>query len=338
MINSAKRVTIVDVAKESGVSFQTVSRVINNQPHVAPATRDRVLAAVSKLGYQPNNAARSLITNRTSTLGLLGFGVGLYAPAQIVDSIEREAKRQGYALVMSSMKAFTIDALEQGLREMVSLAVDGLILFVPLIELDMHRVEQACAGIPFVLVDIQPDSNVPSINIDQRKGAQLAAEYLIAQGHRNIAQIYGPLSGMDGKLRHDVFIASLKEHNIDVLANEEGNWSSSGGYKAMQTMLSSSRLPTAIFAHNDQMALGAIRAAKDANLQVPKDISFIGFDDIPEAAYFTPPLTTIKQDFTAVGQQSVEYLIALLGDVPPAIHQRIIIPELIERESVLKVV
>jgi DNA-binding LacI/PurR family transcriptional regulator len=202
----------------------------------------------------------------------------------------------------------------------------------------MHRVEQACAGIPFVLVDIQPDSNVPSINIDQRKGAQLAAEYLIAQGHRNIAQIYGPLSGMDGKLRHDVFIASLKEHNIDVLANEEGNWSSSGGYKAMQTMLSSSRLPTAIFAHNDQMALGAIRAAKDANLQVPKDISFIGFDDIPEAAYFTPPLTTIKQDFTAVGQQSVEYLIALLGDVPPAIHQRIIIPELIERESVLKVV
>ena len=301
---------------------------------MAATTRERVLAAVSELGYRPNNAARSLITNRTSTLGLLGFGVGLYAPAQIIDSIEREAKRLGYTLSMSSIKDFTPEAFERGIKELVSLPVDGLILYAPIIGLDMHRVRRSCSDIPFLLIDTHPNVGVPSVNIDQAKGAQLAAEHLLEKGHRAIAQLHGPLNGMDGKLRYDAFVKASSVRGATIVANQEGDWSSQGGYEAMKTILAAGDALSAVFVHNDQMALGAMRAIREAGLRIPEDVSVVGFDDIPEAAYFEPPLTTVKQDFAAIGQQCVDYLISLLGDTPPAPHQRVIAPVLVDRKSV----
>lgn len=329
----AKRITILDVAEESGVSFQTVSRVINDRPHVAPSTRERVLAAVSKLGYQPNKAARSLITNRVGMLGLLGFGVEHYVPAKVIDNFEREAKSRGYALSIHSIERFANDALERGVREMLALPLDGLAIFAPIVDLDEKRVVRACGGSPFVLIDTHPGTETPSVIIDQVRGAQLAADYLTGKGHRTIAQIHGPFLGLDGKLRHDAFAEALLAQGLEVAAHAEGDWSAQGGYGAMQEILAAA-CPSAVFVHSDQMALGAFRAAREAGLRIPEDLSFVGFDDIPEAAFFDPPLTTVVQDFGALGFQSVDLLVSLLSDAPPKAHQRVIVPTLVERCSV----
>ena len=330
---NGKQVTLLDVAAASGVSYQTVSRVVNRHPHVADATRKRVLHQVDKLGYRPNKAARSLVTNRSNTLGIVGFGGGHYGPAQTVVNIERIVRRRGYALITTSTETMTFEALRQGVRDLKLHQVDGLVLMTPIRAVELERATALCGETPFVMLDIELGKALPSVVIDQKQGARLAVQHLVDRGHRRIAELHGPLDWVDAKLRHDGFLETLKLADVTPAATAAGDWSAQSGFDAAKRLLAGAPF-SALFSHNDQMALGALRALREHGLRVPEDVSVVGFDNIPESAFFGPPLTTVQQDFAALGEQSVDYLIGLMSDERPPLHQRVLYPSLVERQSV----
>lgn len=331
---NGKQVTLLDVAQASGVSYQTVSRVVNNHPHVAAGTRERVINQIGKLGYQPNKAARSLVTNRSNTIGIVSFGGTHYGPAQTMVNIERMIRRRGYALITTSLETMTFEALREGVQGLKHHQVDGLVLMTPIRNVDLEQAKALCGDTPFVMLDIELGKRLPSVIFDQKEGARLAAQHLIDKGHRAIAELHGPLDWVDAKLRHDGFVETLKHADLSPVDTVGGDWSSQSGFDALLNLLERDQGFSAIFSHNDQMALGALRALRERGLRVPDEVSIIGFDNIPESAFFEPPLTTIEQDFAALGEQSVDYLVGLMGDERPPSHQRVLYPSLIERLSV----
>jgi len=175
---------------------------------------------------------------------------------------------------------------------------------------------------------------VPSVVIHQHHGARLATQHLIERGHRAICEITGPMEWSGAKQRHEGWLAVLAEAGIRPGASVEADWTPLGGYRAAHRLLDEGERFTALFAGNDQMALGAMRALREAGLRIPQDVSIVGFDDVPEAAYFEPPLTTVRQDFTTLGQQAVELLLARMAVPDAPAHQRVLYPVLVERASV----
>ncbi len=332
--SNGKQVTLVDVAAASGVSHQTVSRVVNQHPHVAEATRERVMRQVSKLGYQPNKAARSLVTNRSNAIGVVSFGATHYGPAQTIVNIERMIRRRGYALITTSIEGMSFGALRQGISNLKLHQVDGIVLMTPICEVELERAAELCDETPFVMLDIELGKSLPSVVIDQKQGARLATQHLIDKGHRHIAELHGPLDWVDAKLRHDGFLETLKLADLTPAATADGDWSAESGFKAALHLLEGQPF-SAVFSHNDQMALGALRALHTRGFRIPEDISVVGFDNIPESAFFEPPLTTVQQDFAALGEQSVDYLVGLMSKARPPLHQRVLYPTLVERQSVV---
>lgn len=332
-ILKAKKATLNDVAALSGVSYQTVSRVINNHPSVAESTRKRVLKIIEELDYRPNRAARSLVTRRSQTIGIISYGVKYYGPTQMLMNIEAAVRHQGYGLALTTTDELSLPELGRAIKDLVSQNVDGIVIITPIADVDLTRVTKLCANTPFVMVDADPSAHIPSVAIDQRHGATLATRHLIDLGHRKICEISGPLNWYDAKLRHEGWLATLHQAGLAPGPSIEGDWTAAGGYTAMQQLLAKGHEFSAVFIGNDQMALGAIRALREVGICVPLDISIVGFDDVPEAAYFDPPLTTIRQDFQALGQQSVEYLLALITKPSTPLHQRVLYPNLIVRSS-----
>ncbi len=332
-LSNGKQATLNDVALHSGVSYQTVSRVVNNHPHVAKETRARVLSAIQKLGYRPNRAARSLVTRRSSTIGVVSFGTTYYGPAQMVTNIEGAVKARGYSLTPVTIAELTLEALQSAVQELRSRSVDGIIMITPVLDLNLAHISGLCADIPFVMIDITLGAAVPSVVIDQRHGAKLATQHLIGLGHRRIGEISGPLNWCDAKLRHEGWLATLHEAGLKPGPSVESDWTAAGGYEAAHRLLEAGFELSALVIGNDQMALGAMRALREHGLRVPEDVSVVGFDDVPEAAYFEPPLTTVRQDFRVLGKRSIDYLIRLIDkpDLPP--HQSVLQPVLVERSS-----
>lgn len=331
--NPPKHVTMNDVADDAGVSYQTVSRVINEHPHVAAATRQRVMDAIERLDYRPNRMARTLVTNRSNTVGIVAFGSAFYGPSQMVVNIDRSLKERGYGFTMTTIRKMAFDELRDAVHELQSRAVDGLALITPIHDIDVERVRELCADTPFVMVDVAPGTTVPSVVIDQTHGGRLAAEHLIALGHRRIAVIDGPLAWNDARLRHEAYEAVLREAGVEPGPSVASDWTSAGGYRGLRELLATEEPFTGPVVGNDQMALGALHALNERGFDVPGDVSVVGFDDVPEAAYFRPPLTTVRQDFTTLGQQSAETLIALMEDPASPIRQRVLAPRLIVRAS-----
>lgn len=331
-----KKATLNDVALRSGVSYQTVSRVINNHPSVAEATRRRVLMVIEELDYHPNRAARSLVTRRSQTIGIISYGIEYYGPAQMVMNIEAAVRRRGYGLALTTIEELSLPELSRAINDLVSQNVDGMVMITPIAGIDLKVIIALCPATPVVMVDIDPSERIPSVAIDQRHGAQLATQHLIDLGHRRICEISGPLDWYDARLRHEGWLATLEESRLTPGLSFEGDWTAAGGYAAMQQLLDKGQEFSAVFVGNDQMALGAIRALREAGLRVPHDVSIVGFDDVPEAAYFDPPLTTVKQDFRALGQQSIEYLMRLIGRATTSPHQ-LLYPHLVVRLSTINV-
>ncbi|MCA9839025.1 MAG: LacI family DNA-binding transcriptional regulator [Trueperaceae bacterium] len=331
----SKASTINDVARLSGVSHQTVSRVINEHPNVAPKTRKRVLEVIQELGYQPNRAARHLVTGKSNTVGLVSYGTSHYGPARMVNSIDSALRDRDIGLVSTHLREMTLSELEHSVSYLKSQLVEGLILISPL-DIDVEIIRKLCQPLPFVTLDVAARKNFPSIAIDQYSGARKATEHLLELGHRSIAHISGPLHWTDAKLRQQGWQDSLSDAKLqpDNKLKIEGDWTSEGGYAACKKLLSSSF--SALFVGNDQMALGAIHALHEHGLSVPEDISIVGFDDIPEAAFFYPPLTTVQQNFTDLGKQSVSFLLDLLANNQPE-DQTPINPKLIVRESTKRI-
>ena len=332
-MSESKRITLSDVAALAGVSSQTVSRVVNNHPYVSDDTRRRVLDAIRQLDYRPNRAARSLATQRSCMLGIITYGMTHYGPAQMMNNVEQTAKARGYSISFTSVNSMSPESMRDALETLGGRELDGLVLITPIFGIGYSDLTKICDGVPFVQVDTKLSAQVPSVVIDQRHGAQIVMQHLINLGHKQLCAISGPLNWYGARARHESWRDTLIAAGLEPGAFVEGDWTAAGGYTATHQLLDTGATFTALVIGNDQMALGAIRALRERGFRIPEDVSVVGFDDIPEAAYFDPPLTTVQQDFAALGEQSVEYLIALINNPYTPLHQRVLYPRLIVRDS-----
>lgn len=333
MQDSHKKITLNDVADHSGVSYQTVSRVINNHPNVAESTRARVLASIQTLNYRPNQAARSLVTNRSNLIAVISFGTSFYGPSQMVSNITQQAKDSNYHVTLSMVERLELDEIKAAINDVSGQLIDGIIMIMPVISEDMTHIADLVGDIPFVQIDTAPQPGVASVVIEQAYGSRLATEHLIELGHREIAEISGPLNWHGAVMRHQSWIETMQEYGLPYTMTVEGDWSAESGYEGVKTLLAREASFTGLIVANDQMALGAIAALHDAGLRVPDDVSIVGFDDIPEAGFYLPALTTIRQDFTSLGEQSVDYLVSLMKNPKTPVHQRVLHPNLVIRKS-----
>jgi DNA-binding LacI/PurR family transcriptional regulator len=329
--HGAQPPVMADVARVAGVSHQTVSRVLNEAPNVRPSTRARVLAAIRELDYRPNSAARTLVTRRSQTLGVVSFDTTLYGPASMLYGIEQAARAADYFVSIASLRAMDRGSLLDAVDRLRSQAVEGIVVISPQTAVAGALI-QAATGLPLVGAACGVTERVPTAAIDQRAGAEMATRYLLDLGHHTVHHVAGPSTWLDGVGRADGWRTALQRAGAPVPDPLPGDWSASSGYAAGQRLAADSDV-TAIFCANDHMALGLLRALHEAGRRVPGDVSVVGFDDIPEASYFTPPLTTVRQDFGELGRRSLQLLVdRLAGGAGPPGHV-LIGPELVVRAS-----
>jgi DNA-binding LacI/PurR family transcriptional regulator len=330
-------VTIHDVAAQSGVSYQTVSRVINEMPDVADATRQRVTKVLDRLGYRPNLTARHLVSRRSTVIGVVTFATGLYGPSQIVLNVERAARANGYNIMFAGIPEENVEEIHRAVDTLCAHRVAGILMHLPL-EIDLRRLRDVCKTVPVVAIDSDFGFEVPSVFVQQEKASRMLTKHLIDLGHKQIAYLRAPVVWRASRLRYQGWLKALKAARLKPGPCIEGDWSSRGGFEATLELIKHHKNRfTALVAANDQMALGAIRAFEENGLQVPRDVSIVGFDDIPEAAFFRPPLTTVKQDFDAVGKLGVRCLIDQFNnETPPSTQTNTVRPIFFERASTAK--
>jgi DNA-binding LacI/PurR family transcriptional regulator len=320
-----------DVARLAGVSHQTVSRVINGADGIRPQTRDRVLAAVAELGYRRNNAARLLASSRSGLIGVVRWGSGLFGPANVIVGIEEVADERGYRLSISDVREFTGQAIRQAVELQLESAVEALIVVVP------HRgalrdIENGGLGVPVVVAMGGGQTERPfTVSLDNRAGARAATRHLLDLGHQTVTHLAGPQDWEEASARCEGWRAELEAAGRTVPALRWGDWSAESGYETGRSLARELDV-TAIFAANDQMALGLIRALSEQGRRVPEDVSVVGFDDLPEAPYFAPPLTTVRQEFRLLGHRIMDMVErALAGEDDP--RTDLVEPELVVRSS-----
>lgn len=322
-----------DVARMAGVSHQTVSRVLNDHPSVRPETRERVQAAIAELGYRRNPIARALVTRRTHTIGVLAPASNLFGPAALVIAVEQAARRHGWYVSLASLSEFDPASVATAIDHFLGQQVDGLVVVAPVLSA-LEACSAAALGVPTVVVatDAEPSSGFDVVAIDQEAGARLAVRHLLDLGHSTVAHLAGPNDWLDAIARLRGWRAELEEGDVagpEVLA---GDWSAASGYRAGQDLVSSGNLPTAVFAANDLMAIGLIRALVEAGVSVPGQVSVVGFDDIDASGFVLPPLTTVRQDLVTLGRLGFERLLARIDGAEPGdlVRQP---PELVTRAS-----
>jgi DNA-binding LacI/PurR family transcriptional regulator len=321
-----------DVGRLAGVSHQTVSRVINGSRQVRPETRRRVVAAMRELGYRPNLTARALATGRTQTLGVVSFDTTLYGPASTLLGIERAAHEAGYFIVVASVKALTRGSVADAVDHLRMQSVDGVLVIAPLQDAAEALLHTA-AKLPLVAVEAGPDSEVPVVEVDQVAGAEKATRHLLELGHRTVWHIAGPPEFLESRRRLDAWRRTVEAAGAEPPPPLTGDWTARSGYDLGRGLAADPDV-TAIFAANDQMALGLLRALHEAGRAIPGDVSVVGFDDVPEAAYFIPPLTTVRPDFDAAAAASLALLLGQIEAGARRTEHRVVPPELVVRGSV----
>ncbi|MFI2205561.1 LacI family DNA-binding transcriptional regulator [Streptomyces sp. NPDC020192] len=299
-----QRVSMADVAKLAGVSSQTVSRVANGHAGVIGSTREQVLAAMRQLGYRPNSAARALRYGQFNTIGVILFNLSTTGNSRTVEAIATHAAAEGYAITLIPIDVPTQDNVLGAFTRMGELAVDAVIVILESHLLDTGTV-QLPPGVHVVVVDSDAGDRYSVVDTDQADGARQAVRHLIDLGHRTVWHVSGPETSYAGQRRTEAWRAVLEGAGRPVPAPLHGNWSAESGYAAGLALAEEPGC-TAVFASNDQMALGLLRAFHERGLSVPSDISVVGFDDTPDAAFFIPPLTTVHQDFAEVGRRCVQ--------------------------------
>jgi DNA-binding LacI/PurR family transcriptional regulator len=328
--NASRPPVMADVAQRAGVSHQTVSRVLNELPNVRQSTKDRVLQAIEELGYRRNLTARALVTRHSRVLGVVSFDTTLYGPASTLHGIEQAARGAGYFVSIVSLKAITHDSVREAIGYLASQGVDGIVVVAP-----QRQAAQALSSvpddIPAVAVEGGRARKVPVVSVDQVGGARLAVEHLLELGHRTVWHIAGPADWLEAEGRIKGWQAALAAADRELPELLTGDWSPRSGYEAGLKLPADA---TAVFVANDQMALGLLRALAERRIKVPKQVSVVGFDDVPEAEFFGPPLTTVRQDFTLVGRHSIDLLLEQLDTDRPVRRRRVVVPaELITRSS-----
>jgi DNA-binding LacI/PurR family transcriptional regulator len=328
-----KKANIYDVAELAGVSHQTVSRVLNDHPSLKPATREKVERAIAKLNYKPNQAARQLVTSQSRMIGLLIASSELFGPAAILAEMERAARTSGYSIVSIPVLLESEESWLEGIEHLRGLQIDGVIT-IALPRPMMDVIEKKLPSAVIVVIDTEPTKKFDTFNIDNELGGKLATEHLINLGHKNIWHLTGPEKSYESNMRKLGYELAIKEAGLKG-KTLIGDWSVATGYRIGKEILSHKDLPTALFCANDQLALGVMKAYGDASLSIPDDLSIVGFDDLPEAPYFTTALTTIRQDFNELGKYAMSKMLQQLKDSDK--HETLFIkPELIVRDSTKK--
>jgi DNA-binding LacI/PurR family transcriptional regulator len=318
-----------DVARASGVSYQTVSRVINEQERVHPETRARVLAAVEALGYHPNSAARALVTGRGSTIAVVASNTSLYGYARTLEGIEDAAWAAGYTVNITVLRSPDQSDRTDAIERLLSQPLAGLIAFTH-DDLARAAVEHVPTRMPVVTVFGTGAGDRVHTLIDEEGGARAAIGYLLGLGHRTVHHAAVPPHLPSGRLLG--WRAALEEAGAPVPAPVPVTWEPGSGYDA-GIAIARQREVTAVLAGNDDIATGIVRALIDSGLDVPGDVSVIGFDDTPLAAYTRPALTTVAQDFVELGRRAFRLLHALLETGERPVGPAVLATRLVIRES-----
>lgn len=338
------RSTIKEVSSAAGVSTQTVSRVINDRPDVSPETRKRVQDVIDKLGYQPSALARSLISHRSYTLGVVTAGLKYIGPSRILSGIASAVEEAGYSLLLKELPRFDANNVAPIFQALLSHHVDGIIWAVPEIGENRKWVNNPPSGVkvPLVYLTMEPQKNIPVVSIDNYAGGRMAVSHLLEQGYRNIGHISGPLDWWEARQRMTAWKDALKDAGLEVKDNQwaEGNWSSASGAQAVEKLFEQYPEMDSIFVANDQMALATMKVVAEKGLRIPDDIGIVGFDNIPESAYFRPSLTTIQQDQYDVAKVAVGEMINIIesgwqGLDPVNLKPILLPPTLVVRQSSL---
>ena len=296
------RVSMAQVAALAGVSGQTVSRVVNDSPRVDPATRSRVEQAMADLGYRPHPAARALRTGRSQTIGLVVTTLATVGNSRMLQATAEAADERGYALTV--VTAAGADGVSRAFHRLEDQGVDGAIV---LNEASAQvSASERPEGLRLVVVDAADDDGLKTVRSDHAGGAALATTRLLELGHARVDHLAGPADSFAAAERERGWRDTLIAAGVEPPAVVRGDWSADSGHSAAEALTAAS----AVFCANDQMALGLLRALADAGTRVPEDVAVIGFDDVPDAANYRPPLTTIRQDFAALAHRAVEALVA----------------------------
>ena len=322
-----------DVARLAGVSHQTVSRVLNEHPNVRQETRRRVLEAMQALNYRRNLAARTLVTRRSGTLGVIGFETTLFGPASMLYGIEDAARTAGYFVTVASVRTLERPSVLEAVDRLCQQSVEGIIAIAP-----KSAVTNALVQVPSGLGSVgvgggADDDAVPTVRIDNAAGARLATQHLLDLGHSTVHHVAGPPDWPEARERVEGWRGTLYAAGAPVPPVEPGSWSAQSGYEQGQVLARDPDV-TAIFCGNDQIALGVLRALQEAGRRVPRDVSVVGFDDMPDSGYFLPPLTTIHQDFAELGRRSLAVLLDQITKPAASAPDHVLLsPELVVRAS-----
>ena len=336
------RVTIREVASAAGVSTQTVSRVVNSRPDVARETRDRVQKVIKRMRYRPSALARSLIQQRSYTLGAVISGLKYIGPSRTLNGITEAVEEAGYALLLKELPRIDTTEITPVFDALISRHVDGIIWAVP--EVGDNRKPFTSLpvnpGVPIVYMTMEPRPGLPVVSIDNYLGGRMATAHLVEQGYRHIAHISGPLDWWEARQRMAGWKDALREAGLPAGPKHwaEGNWSSASAAKALETLLQQYPQMDAIFVANDQMALSVLQSAWRRGLQIPGGLGIVGFDDLPESPYFCPPLTTIQQDHYTVAKIAVAEIIKIIesdwkGEASLERKSVVVAPALLVRDS-----
>ncbi len=341
VVEQKQAITIIDVARRARVSAGTVSNVLTGKRPVAERTRTRILAAIDELGYQPNLLARSLVNRATNTLGVVASGLEYYGPSRTLVGIERQAAELGYSLLLNLLHDPQNAAVDTVLGELLARRVDGIIWAVH--EIGSNRAwlapERLRSLPPIVFLTMERRPQTVIISTDNRGGAALAVQHLLQEGRRRIGIITGPFDWWEARERLAGWRECLAQAGIEY--DEElvfrGDWTAASGEHAYRQLLARRPDIDAIFASNDQMALGVLRACHFDGRKVPDDLAVAGYDNMPEAAYLVPSLTSVRQHLADVGRVAVQELqraiVVRSQDETPEPLLHLIMPELIVRES-----
>lgn len=309
-----QKVTIKDIARICNVSTQTISRVINKRPDVSPDTRRIVEKAIDEMGYKPSALARSLVQQRSYTIGVILSGLRYVGISLILNGITEECEQSHYALFVEELPRFDTPTIVPVIESLMAHQVEGIIFAAPELNENVKIVQSQLPATrpPIIFLKCQPNPNYITIGIDNYGGARKAVEHLLSVGRRHIGLIAGPLEWLEARQRKQGWEDGLKSVGIDITPTKwaMGNWSSASGESALAELLQKYPVMNAVFVSNDQMALGALHYCHANGIRVPEDLAIIGFDNLAESPYFTPSLTTITNPLRELGILAVKTLLA----------------------------
>lgn len=325
-----RQANIYDVARLAKVSHQTVSRVLNNNPSIRPETRSKVLRAMKTLDYRPNQAARALASAKTKMIGILASDTDFTGPASIVHEMECAARAAGYFVVTVGIDPSDVDSVRDGVNHLQALGIEGLAIVTPH-ENAVSYVRENLEGLPVITLDSMYRLDGLAISVDNFAGGAAATQHLIDLGHERILHIAGPPSWFESTTRAAGYTSTMLAANLTPMV-VDGDWNIATGYRLGHEIDFAGKQITAVFAANDRMALGLMHALRERSIRIPREVSIIGFDDLAETAYAWPPLTTMRQDFRALGDAAMRLLLTELQGETTKSPERLV-PELVLRKS-----